>query len=112
MKTLVKILVDALILWAVCFGIILGMAALTPSVGQSGEVYRCGAMTTKNEPCKMRVKSIGAKCHHHAESGTVNATAGKNAGTAVIHTCGAQTAKGLPCKRRVKIAGAKCYSHQ
>ncbi len=110
MRTFFKILLDALIMCILCFGIVLGMAALTPSYGQG--VNKCGAMTTKGTPCKMRVKSIGAKCHHHAESGTVNATVGKNSGSAVIYTCGAITAKGTPCKRRVKIQGAKCYSHE
>ncbi|MFZ1704349.1 MAG: hypothetical protein WAT79_08375 [Saprospiraceae bacterium] len=87
------------------------LASSVASYGQ-GEPYRCGAETTKGTPCKMRVKAAGLKCHHHAESGTVNATVGKNAGSAIIYTCGATTAKGTACKRRVKIQGHKCYSHQ
>lgn len=112
MRTKIESLLDFALLIAVIASINLAMAMLTPSAAQSGEVYRCGEMTTKGTPCKMRVKFIGAKCHHHAENGTANATVGKNSGSAVIHTCGAPTAKGTPCKRRVKIQGAKCYSHE
>ena len=99
MKNLIRI---AIVLLAI------GYAGLIEGISQNV----CGAMTSKNLPCKMRVKQLGAKCHHHADNGTANATVGKNGGSAVIHTCGAQTSKGLPCKRRVKIANAKCHSHE
>ena len=102
---------DGLILIGLLFCLNMAMAAFTPISAQS-EVYRCEAPTVKGTPCKMRVKSLGAKCHHHAQNGTVNATVGKNSGSAVIHTCGATTAKSTPCKRRVKIQGKKCYSHE
>lgn len=112
MRNLIKILLEGAVLVALLLCLNVAMAMLTPSYGQSGEVYKCGVITTKGTPCKMRVKSFGAKCHHHAESGTANATMGKNGGSAVIHVCGATTAKGTACKRRVKIAGSKCYSHE
>jgi hypothetical protein len=103
MKSVFKFLVMAAL--TLC----LGIACSSSSYGQ---VYRCGAMTVKGTECKMRVKEQGAKCHHHADNGTQNASAGANDGTKVIHTCGAMTAKGQPCKRRVKVMGTKCYSHQ
>lgn len=28
-------------------------------------VYTCGVITKKGTPCKMHVKSLGAKCHFH-----------------------------------------------
>lgn len=111
LKLVLRILRDALSLWAMCVIIFLAMAALTPMAAQN-QAYKCGATTSQGKPCKMRVKTLGSKCHHHAENGTANATVGRNAGSAVIHTCGAMTAKGTPCKRRVKIQGAKCYSHE
>lgn len=104
MKSFFKVLVLAAL--TVC----LGVACSSSSYGQS--VYRCGALTVKGTDCKMRVKTIGAKCHHHAANGSVNASAAANDGTKIINTCGAMTAKGSACKRRVKIAGSKCYSHQ
>lgn len=90
--------------------ICLGIACSSSSYGQS--VYRCGALTVKGTNCLMRVKTDGAKCHHHAANGSVNASAAANDGTKIISTCGAMTVKGTPCKRRVKIQGTKCYSHQ
>ena len=111
MRNLFRLLVDGLIMIGLLLCLNMAMAAFSPSYGQS-TVYRCEAPTVKGTPCKMRVKSMGSKCHHHAENGTANATVGKNSGSAVIHTCGATTAKGTPCKRRVKIMGAKCYSHE
>ena len=79
---------------------------------QAQDVYRCGATTTKGTPCKLRVKTAGAKCWHHAENGSTNQTAGPNGAGQTVYTCGATTAKGTPCKRRVKLQGAKCYSHE
>lgn len=111
MRNFFRLLVDGLIMIVLLFCLNMAMAAFSPMVAQS-EVYKCGATTSQGKPCKMRVKTLGAKCHHHAENGTQNATVGINAGSAVIHTCGATTAKGTPCKRRVKIQGAKCYSHE
>ncbi len=105
-----QLVLDFLMLIAAIALINVGMAAFSPVAAQ--DVYRCGATTTQGKPCEMRVKELGSKCHHHAESGTHNATVGKNGGSAVIHTCGATTSKGTPCKRRVKIAGEKCYSHE
>lgn len=110
MRNLFRLLVDGLIMIGLLLCLNMALVCLSPIYGQ--DVIRCGEMTTKGTPCKMRVKTFGAKCHHHAESGTANATVGKNGGSAVIHTCGATTAKGTPCKRRVKIANAKCYSHE
>lgn len=69
---------------------------------QTNDVYRCGAQTTKGTECKIRVKEMGAKCHHHS---------GADA-TKSVFLCGATTIKGKPCKRKVKSQGAKCYSHQ
>ena len=112
MRNLIRLLIDGIIMIVLLFCLNMAMAAFSPSYGQTGNIYRCGEMTTKGTPCKMRVKQMGSKCHHHAENGTANATVGKNSGSAVIHTCGATTAKGTPCKRRVKIQGAKCYSHE
>ena len=107
-----QIVLDYLMLIAAIVLVNVAVAAFTPLSAQNGEVYRCGATTSQGKPCKMRVKTLGSKCHHHAENGTANATSGKNSGSAVIYTCGAMTAKGTPCKRRVKIQGAKCYSHE
>lgn len=112
MRNLFRLLVDGLIMIVLLLFLNMAMAVFSPSYGQTGNVYRCEAPTAKGTPCKMRVKSLGAKCHHHAENGTANATVGKNSGSAIIHTCGAATAKGTPCKRRVKVMGAKCYSHE
>jgi len=111
MRNFFRLLVDGLIMIGLLFCLNMAMAAFSPMSAQS-TVYRCEAPTVKGTPCNMRVKSMGSKCHHHAENGTANATVGRNAGSTVIHTCGATTAKGQPCKRRVKIQGAKCYSHE
>lgn len=105
MKSFFKVLVLATL--TIC----LGIAMSSSSYGQSN-VYRCGALTVKGTNCLMRVKVQGAKCHHHASNGSINASAAANDGTKIISTCGAMTVKGTPCKRRVKIAGSKCYSHQ
>lgn len=90
-------------------GIVLFISLSLACLGQS--VSRCGAETTKGTPCKNRVKETGAKCHYHADNGTLNGSLVSDAGR-IIYTCGALTAKGKPCKRRVKIQGSKCYSHQ
>jgi len=90
-------------------GIVLFISLSLACLGQS--VSRCGAETTKGTPCKMRVKSQGLKCHHHADNNTVNGSLVSDQGR-IVYTCDALTAKGKPCKRRVKIAGAKCYSHE
>lgn len=110
LKVKFQILLDYLMLIAAIALVNVAIAAFTPLAAQ--EVYKCGAITTKGTPCKMRVKTLGSKCHHHADNGTNNATIGKNGGSPVVYTCGAPTAKGTPCKRRVKIANAKCYSHE
>lgn len=70
--------------------------------------HTCGAMTSKGQPCKMRVKAVGAKCHHH-NGKTQDHDTGEIKET---HFCGAKTQKGTPCNRRVAIMGAKCFSHK
>lgn len=93
-------------LFNVCLVLLMGL-----SLQAQTEIYRCGEMTTKGQPCKMRVKEMGLKCWHHSENGSVNGSLVSEGGN-IVYTCGALTTKGKPCKRRVKIQGAKCYSHQ
>ena len=102
--------IDGLIVMVVIGAVIVGMAAFTPTAAQDAS-YRCGAMTSKNMPCKLKVKVLGGKCHHHAESGAQHATSPTAANNNAIYRCGANTSKGTPCKIKVKSFGLKCHHH-
>jgi len=56
----------------------------------------CGAMTTKQQPCKVKVATQNEKCFNHSESKIL---------------CGATCKTGQPCKRPVKAQGEKCFNH-
>lgn len=104
--------IDGLIVIVVIGVVIIGMAAFTPTAAQNTS-YRCGATTSKNTPCKLKVKVLGSKCHHHAESGAQHATASPTASNAneTTYRCGANTSKGTPCKIKVRSFGLKCHHH-
>ena len=102
-----QLFLDFLMLIAAIALINIGMVAFTPLAAQDG--YKCGAITLKGTPCKIVVKEVGTKCHHHAENGTKVSVGDVSE---IIYRCGATTAKGTPCKRRVKFSDEKCSSHQ
>ncbi len=55
----------------------------------------CGAMTTKQTACQIKVKKAGVKCFHHNTS---------------TPKCTATTKAGARCKLNVK-AGSLCHIH-